>query len=396
MSVMQSRREGFALAGAVLAMVLVGAIVTGGFYAAHQESQVTRSSELGDLAQYIAETGLETVVSSTNAATLNALATAGGPDTIASAVPVQYGGKTVGNYTVTVNRLTTYLFSVSSTGTVTIGQAGNNSNSRRTVTSVVRIRQVDMDNQAAIQVFGDLTVTGTSNVIGNTDSNLSGTWSGCTSQTGTSAVLTQSGTTIQTQGSGNIQGPITTTTLNASNFTVFGDLTWSDLVSMATNVYAANSSLSQITPTTSGTGPSTVCNTSDINNWGAPTQNTHLCFNHFPIVYAPGDLSISSNTAGQGILLVQGDLHIQSQFEFYGPIIVMGQIDIQGGANLMGSIMAYGGGNIDSNNTTAGSMSVAYSSCAISRAVNGASGLVRGVPIRNRSWMDMTAIQNSF
>src|SRR5688572_32731297 len=35
--------------------------------------------------------------------------------TIASAVPVQYGGKTVGNYTVTVNRLTTYLFSVSST-----------------------------------------------------------------------------------------------------------------------------------------------------------------------------------------------------------------------------------------------------------------------------------------
>ena len=58
---MQSRREGFALAGAVLAMVLVGAIVTGGFYAAHQESQITRSSELSDLAQYIAEQGLERI-----------------------------------------------------------------------------------------------------------------------------------------------------------------------------------------------------------------------------------------------------------------------------------------------------------------------------------------------
>jgi hypothetical protein len=107
-------------------------------------------------------------------------------------------------------------------------------------------------------------------------------------------------------------------------------------------------------------------------------------------------MDISANSTGQGILLVAGDLRVQSQFEFYGPIIVMGTIDFQGGADLMGSIMAYGGGNINSNSTTAGNMSVSYSSCAISRAVNGASGLVRSVPIRNRSWMDLTAIQNSF
>jgi hypothetical protein len=394
MSVMQSRREGFALAGAVLAMVLVGAIVTGGFYAAHQESQVTRSNELGDLAQYIAEQGLESVVASTNANTLNALAISGGPDTLASAVAVQYGGKTVGNYTVTINRLTNFLFTVSSTGTVTIGQAGNNSNSQRTVSSVVRIRQVDMDNQAAIQVFGDLTVGGTSDVVGNTDTS-HGAWSGCTSQTGTSAVLTQNGTQINTQGAGNIQGPITRTTLNAGNFTVFGDLTWNDLVSMATNVYGTSANPSPAA-TTTGSGASLACDKTNINNWGAPTSNGHVCFNHFPIIYAPGDMDISANSTGQGILLVAGDLRVQSQFEFYGPIIVMGTIDFQGGADLMGSIMAYGGGNINSNSTTAGNMSVSYSSCAISRAVNGASGLVRSVPIRNRSWMDLTAIQNSF
>ena len=391
MNVMQSRREGFALAGAVLAMVLVGAIVTGGFYAAHQESQVTRSSELADLAQYIAEQGLETVVSSTNANTLNALATNGGPDTLASAVNVQYGGKTVGNYTVTINRLTQWLFSVSSTGTVTIGQAGNNSNSQRTVTNVVRIRNVDFDNQTAVQVFGDLTVTGTSDVVGA--DHFDSSWTGCSTTSGSAAVVANTGSTVQTQGAGQIQRTVSHQSLGAGNFTVFGDLTWSDLVSMATNVYSAGANPSP-TPTTTGSPP--VCNTSNVNNWGAPTQPTHVCANHFPIIYTPGNMSISSNTSGQGILLVAGDLQIQSQFEFYGPIIVMGSIDFQGGAEIHGSVLAYGGGVLNDLSSTAGNMIVQYSSCAIARATQGASGLVRGVPIRNRSWMDQTAIQNSF
>ena len=391
MSVMQSRREGFALAGAVLAMVLVGAIVTGGFYAAHQESQVTRSAELGDLAQYIAEQGLETVMASTNANTLNALAV-NVPQVVGGTnVAVQYGGRSVGTYTVTINRLTNFLFSVSSTGTVTIGQAGNNSNSQRTVTNIVRIRNVDFDNQTAVQVFGDLTVTGTSDVVG-ADS-YDNSWSGCSTVSGSAAVVANTGSNVQTQGSGQIQGSVNYQAMNAGNFTVFGDLTWNDLVSMATNVYAANATPS---PTASTTGSPPTCNTSDLNNWGAPTQSSHSCFNHFPIIYTPGNMSISSNTVGQGILLVAGDLRIQSQFEFYGPIIVLGSIDFQGGAEIHGSVLAYGGGVLNDQNTTAGNMIVQYSSCAIQRATQGASGLVRGVPIRNRSWMDLTAIQNSF
>jgi hypothetical protein len=93
---------------------------------------------------------------------------------------------------------------------------------------------------------------------------------------------------------------------------------------------------------------------------------------------------------------VAGDLDVQSQFEFYGPIIVMGTINFQGGAEIHGSVMAYGGGILDASNSTAGNMIVQYSSCAIQRATQGATGLVRAVPIRNRSWMDLTAIQNSF
>jgi hypothetical protein len=65
MVALSSRRGGFALVGAVLAMLVVGAIVTGGFYAANQQSQVVRSAYLGELAQYIAETGLEAAMGRT-------------------------------------------------------------------------------------------------------------------------------------------------------------------------------------------------------------------------------------------------------------------------------------------------------------------------------------------
>ena len=389
MNVMQNRREGFALAGAVLAMVLVGAIVTGGFYAAHQESRITRSTELGDVAQYVAEQGLQTTIATTNANTLDALVE-NNPQTVVSNQAVQYGGRTVGSYTVVINRLTPWLFSVASTGTVSIGQAGNTGNSSRTVTNIVRIRNVDFDNETAVQVYGDLTVTGTSDVVGadSYDSN----WTGCSTVANSDAVRANTSSQIDVNGAGQINGTIDQSTpLGAADFTVFGDLSWSDVVSMATNVYASPAS-----PAPAPTANGSDCSKASIDNWGAPTQPTHPCYNHFPIIYAPGDMTISANSVGQGILLVAGDLHVQSQFEFFGPIIVLGAIDFQGGAEIHGSVMAYGGGTLDATNSTAGNMIVQYSSCAIERATQGASGLVRGIPIRNRSWMDQTAVQNSF
>src|SRR5687768_3308646 len=109
MSAIKARREGFALAGAVLAMVLVGAIVTGGFYAANQETAVTRSAEVGDMAQYIAEVGLENTLGRTTFAQLDGMAI---NDSIVpfNGVNVTFGGRTVGNYRTKVVRLTAQLF----------------------------------------------------------------------------------------------------------------------------------------------------------------------------------------------------------------------------------------------------------------------------------------------
>ena len=390
MKVVQSRREGFALAGAVLAMVLVGAIVTGGFYAAHQESQVTRSTELADLALYIAETGLDAAMGNATATQLDGYGL-NSTVTYYNGVNVQYGGRTVGNYTVTITKLTAMLFVVRSTGTVTVGQARNNSNSTRTVSNVMRLRVADFDNQTAVQVYGDLDVAGTSDIEG-TDRYLSSQWSGCSTTSGSAAVSAQPGASITESGSGDIDGNVRRNNMTSADFTVFGDLTWNDVVRMATVTLPGGTDLSQIDPSyTNGQ-----CNTSDPRNWGAPEDRNDACFTHFPIVHAQGDLSISANDDGQGILLVEGDLRITSQFEFYGPIIVLGTIDFAGGSNVYGSVFAYGGGTLGATNNTSGNMIVQYSSCSIKRAVMGASGLSRGVPIRNRSWMDLTAIQNSY
>ena len=382
----QSRREGFALAGAVLAMLVVGAIVTGGFYAANHQSSITRSEYLGDLAQYIAETGLDYTVARTSATTLDNM-TLNSQQTVVSGQSVTYGGRTAGTFTSTVTKVTSSLFVVSSTGRVTLG--GPNAGSTRTVATVVRLRIADFDNQTAMQIYGDLDVGGTANVNGN-DTNLS-QWSGCSTTSGTSAVTAQPSAQVRDYGSGGINGSISRQNMDSTNFTVFGDLSWSDVTAMATKIYADGASPSPM-PNWSGG----VCNTGVQDNWGHPKDSTNPCFNYFPIIWAQGSMNINANTFGQGILLVEGDLDIQGQFEFYGPVIVRGTVFLRGGSLIYGSIFAYGGGVIGADNTVLGNMVAQYSSCSIKRAVLGASGLSRGIPIKDRAWFDLTSVQNSY
>ena len=395
MVALSSRREGFALVGAVLAMLVVGAMVTGGFYAANQQSQVVRSAYIGEMAQYIAETGLEATMGRTTGRTLNRI-DANDVDTIFQNVPVSYGGRVVGTYTTTVLRTQGSLYLVRSTGTVTLGGA-NTQGAGRTVANVVRLRNVDFDNNTAMQVFGDLVVGGTADIEGS-DTNLGSTWSDDNCSTSSaSAVTAQPGATVREQGSGDIDGSITRQNMDSTNFTVFGDMTWDEVKALASRSYAPGTNLSQIQPncTPTNCNSTSVCNTNVHNNWGAPESTTNPCRTHFPIIYAQGDLHISVNGSGQGILLVEGDLILTSQFRFYGPVVIKGVLDVgAGGSQVYGSVLAFGGGVVGADNSVAGSATVQYSSCSISRAVLGATGLSRGMPIRHRSWFDVTNVQS--
>lgn len=395
MIAISSRREGFALVGAVLAMLVVGAVVTGGFYAANQQSQVVRSAYLGEVAQYIAETGLEATMARVNGRRLNQIAV-NNVETLYSNVSVTHGGKVVGRYTTTVLRTQGSVFLVRSTGTVTIG--GASSGAQRTVANVVRLRKADFDNQTAMQVFGDLDVAGTADINGNDTYRAEWTGESCSTTGGTSAVTAPTGARITETGSGDIVGPITNKPLTGNDFLVFGDLTWDDVTAMATSVYEDGESPKPAASCTPGSclAIGATCNAADRDNWGTPRLPTHPCFAHFPIIWAKGNMLVNANGAGQGILLVEGDLDLMGQFEFYGPIVVKGTVFFRGGSQAFGSVFAFGGGVVGQDNQLAGNMIVQYSSCSIERAVLGANGLSRGLPIRNRSWFDVTNVQASY
>lgn len=399
MKLMQSRREGFALAAAVLAMMVVGAIVTGGFYAASQEHKVTLSSDAGDLALYIAETGLSSRLGTTVATQYEAITT--GDTAMQTIESVAHGGRTVGEYRTTITRLSDLLYLVESKGTVTLG--GPYQGAQRTVGTVVRVRRVNFDTNGAIMVYGGLTVSGSAMVVGQ---DLAALPSGaaCTPKTsGTSAVVANPdpAVTISDQGGQqHIFGAVTEQAMDATDFHVFGDMTFDEIAALANKRYASNVSLSPA-PVTQTVGGVTTCHASLTTNWGDPVNPSGLCKNYFPIIEAQGDLTINGSESGQGILLVRGDLKVTGAFEFYGVVVVLGEVDLagtggSGGSKIAGTIIAWGGGNPLITNTALGNSEALYSSCAIAEAVNGNSRLARGAPIKDRSWIDVSAVKNSY
>ncbi len=384
---MNSRQEGFALAAAVLAMLVVGAIVTGGFYAASQEGQITKSTDAANMALYIAETGLNNTIGAVNARTMQNYAQ---PSTnvITTSTAVTYGGRTVGTYSSTIYRLGQAVYLVRSQGTVTL--AGPYNGASRTLAQLIKLKKADFDNNTAFQVYGDLTVSGTSDVNG-ADA-YPGTWSDCSTKSGTAAVTANPTSAVTTSGSGAINGTVSRQAMDSATFNVFGDMGYDEVAAMANYTYAPGLLINP-----GAVWSLDVCTTSDWQNWGEAIVSTNPCYTWYPIMHATGDLHISSSGSGQGILLVDGNLDITGGFTFYGVVVVRGELRSTGtGGHINGTVWAYGGGDLGSTSYASGSSLVQYSSCSIERAVVGTSKLARGYPVANRSWFDVTNVQNGY
>jgi hypothetical protein len=383
---MKSRRQGFALVATMLAMLVVGAIVTGGFYAASQESQITKSLGHGDDALSVAETGLNQTMATVLFRSLDSIPLGTTRTNPVAAVSVNSNVR--GNYITHITRVSNSLFVFRSDAQVVRG--GYVVGGGRSLATMARVRTADFDNQAAVVIYGDLTVGGNSEVDGADQYPTEWVTSGCPPLTGSSAaVLTNPGTTIQTTGTGDINGNISRESLTSGTFNVFGDITWNDLVAMAEKRYPTSQTENPV-PNWSGT----TCNRSVRSNWGMPLDPTNPCFNYFPIIHVGQDLRISSSNRGQGILLVEGNLEISGGFTFYGIVVVKGQIRITGtGGHINGTAMVFGGGELDSVSAIFGDALLQYSSCSIERAVLNNAAFSRAVPIMHRSWMDLTAIQ---
>lgn len=383
------QRRGFALPAAIGALVIVGVLVTAGFYMAQQEVRIGAASRFSAMAVNVAQSGVNNILVNETSA-LSSLAIWG--DTVLT------DSANAGNTEVTVTRLAQRIFFLDATATVTEGGAMWAGATRR-VGLVTRLTSANMDPPAALTTQGTLKVGGSSIVNGN-DSTPSGWSSHCdtTSFTNKPGLMIDDTTQISTSGSKfDVSGSPAIqqdTTINTASLLSFGDMTWDDLTALASVTFpSGTSTLNTMAPDSSLVGSKYTCRTSVNTNWGDPYKPDGVCGAYFPIIWAKGSLKLTGGY-GQGILLIENDLDVQGGAEFYGPVFIKGELTTQGtGGHFVGGVVA---ANVNlGTSTVLGNALVSYSSCSVERAVLNNSALTKVRPLAMRSWVDLSNVVGS-
>lgn len=414
---LKRNRGGFALPVAVLALVVVGLLVTAGFYMAQQETRIGVASQNSSTAFYIAEAGMNEVLANWSAATYSAIP-------LWDSLEVT-GTIDQGSYTVKVHHLTERMYWLESEGEVTEG--GLLAGAKRKAGVIAKIRTAWIDPPAALTTRGPVEVGGSALVNGY-DSVPNG-WDSLCAGTGDNkpGVMYDSTGSVNTSGSGKVTGDPSTeqnNEIDEETFLDYGDLTWDDLIELATiKLLSSDKTLSKIGPSVSGTA----CNTGDKFNWGEPyTDETdtspkvtpvYACQDYFPLIHHPGpNVTINSDGRGQGILLVgtveynadgsvksmTGNLTLSASFTFHGIIIVLGAFETTGGKTpqIYGGVLA-GNGDLEGctgsscEENILGTSVVQYSSCAVQQAILNNSALAKARPILERSWVDLSSVSHN-
>lgn len=375
--------DGFALPVALMAIMVIGALVTGGFYASSHDGRTRAGTDLSDQAFHVAEYGLESALGTWRNADLTALSV--GETRTYPAEPVSSGGDPVGSYTLRARSIGPTMFLVSSEGTVTAGSQ----TASRVVGSIVRTVTPVMPATTALAIHGGLSIGEGSQVRGDDSGG-----PGCAVGDAVAGVTAFDSTRVDERSRDRVSGSppvVVDAALDRAALIDFGAMTVTDLMAHATRVYDAGASASGMAPaTTTDISGHEVCDVSVKSNWGAPNDPASACHAELPIIHAKGDLEVGRGT-GQGILMVEGDLVVSGPFTFYGVVIVLGGLRTTGPGNLLeGSVIVRGSGQLDAGPSTLDGSRIQYSACRTRRAFDGA---LRPRPLAARAWMDLTAIE---
>jgi hypothetical protein len=384
-------RPGFALAVAIFAIVVIGALVAGIFYASTQQYRIGRSQVLQTRALGIAEYGLNrTLVPEGQAA--NGWWKTQKWNTMALGTVDSSLSYTAPNGAVTRVRVTrvgdpnTAVFLIASEG-----RAGSliTAQARRRMGMLVVLQPLQLNMLGALTTRGNTKVGGSSFIDGNDTTTYAG-WDCPTGSSPMPGIASPDAALIET--SGCADGSCVTGVPRISQNPAAGDtatyfdygngMTWSTLTAMATKSGYAGT-LTGLGPVAAGG----ICVTGAWQNWGDPNRNPVTpgpCEGYFPIIYAPGDLHISGGV-GQGVLLVGGNLRVDGGFQFYGPVIVRGDLDTQGtGGHFNGGVMA---ANVNLlQNTFLGNAVVTYSKCIVAKALT---AVAAPQPMAGRPWAEL-------
>lgn len=377
-----SDERGIALAVAVFALVVIGALVAGTFFAGRLEQMAGRNTFMAAQAAEAAEAGLNDAVAGQTATGLLNLPINSnlGAGTPLADLPVGY--RTTA--TRTINRLTENVFLVRSIGTRTDAAGGQLAS--RTIGQLIRLMQPDIAVNAGLTALGNVTITGGAEVTGM--DGVPPSWvdpSVSCPPLGNVTGVRYNGGTLTITGAGDVAGAPDSTLDGTLNPTDMQD-DFNKLKALATLIIT-NPNPPAMAPAYTASVPPR-CNTTVQTNWGEPILPTDPCFDYFPIIYRNGNLKLQGGR-GQGILLVEGDLEATGGMIFYGPVMVTGTLSTSGnsgqGAKFFGGVIA-GNVALDDLSKLAGGALVSYSSCAIHRALQHSATVGT---LAERSWVQL-------
>lgn len=375
--------RGIALAVAIFALVIVGALVAGAFFAGTQEQRVGENARRMQQSFGVAEVGAAQQVATWDPATRNITPVfPAGAVTLADAPSVSgvYGGR--------ILKLNENLYLIDVTAQDSMSRSGRlraTGGARQRVGLLTRVMPLQMNIQASLTTQGGANLTGNAAVDGH-DHTPPG-WVDCDAVDSSKAGIRVNGP-VTTSGNAVVDGDppvMQDQNLKDSTFTQYGDVSYSQLAARATVVVQPQNIKTQPSLNANGT-----CNKADFRNWGDGINPNGPCGNYFPIIYVPGanGTTILNGVQGQGILLVDGNLEVQGSYEFFGIVIVRGSLKTSGGgatdAHFWGTVMAQ---NVDLElQNLSGKATLNYSKCAILQALQMSQPVA---PMVSRGWTQL-------
>lgn len=381
--------RGMALAIALLAIIVIGALVTGTFFAGRMEMAAGRNAVYTAQATEAAEAGLATAFGPTWNSAWNAylIGYAAGTPTYTETMvyPLTGRGNTSVRYQQTVRRLKAGVFQVTSVGE----KLDRNGNvvATRLLAGLGKLYTPSIDIKAAVTADADVQVNGNTTKVDGHDQMPAGWNTECPAPAAGSGVYgIRTSEQVGTSGNPDIQGVPAATQTNDATVTPALFLNPFNLLTPLANITLTSAGGTQNfhpAPTNAGS----VCNKADLNNWGEPLRNGGFvvqCIDYYPIIYypGPGTLKLSTGRA-QGIILSAGDIDIAGNFEFDGIMLAMGAIDTHGTGNKISGAVLSGNANINDDDTIAGTPTILYSSCAVSMALKNSA---RAIALNERNW----------
>jgi hypothetical protein len=377
--------SGFALAMAVFALVLLAAIVAGGYFSASQEFQIGRGMRSTTTSFYAGEAGIRDILANWDPTVYGAMV----PGDSLTVGPVSFAGG--GSYTATVTRVGSTADSLKRYYYIeAAGRPPSPAVGERRQAVVARVMFPDICCTGAVRVLNQVfPPSGNDVFIDGLNNDPPGTWpaSACSGIPGDSMpavvvwralnVTANVADTMRLNGAPRILVDPSQVT-QASLFDT-GTLTYNELVALADHEFAGGMNFNNTQPTV----VNGECDRSNPLNWGAPTNSSHVCFDYFPIIHINGDLNLVGSGSAQGILLVDGNLNMNGPFQFFGIALVKRDLNMSGSVDFYGGAMV--GDDVDFN----GAKPVFwYSRCAVERAER-LSNLAKPRLVSPRAWVEL-------